>query len=533
MVHESKLLWFLEERVFNREIRGSRYLKNRTTEGGQRVQQTLGTGSIQAYMSAIIDLWSHQKASGVNPYDHPRGKSVKAVLSARAQKEHVRRRTEFLDRAAGTLQDGYDEAKMKEIVRYCWTGHQELKNPTPQSVESFLRTAVDFLLSHSMLLRGETRRGAEFADFFTIPLTNEGPTPCNPMILIMDNGKMNQFGRLEYGAVVRHRDPLLCTLSHTAFYLFYRWAVMKEPVPCFQQRQQWYGLRFLKGEQGKKALSYETQLAWTNRIFHGAKLTIFKKTHAGRSQGARYAELSGVNEAQIRRAGRWNNDALSNCYLTHLPRKFVRAIAGFEPSVRGNYYLPRAKILPPSSLVQAVWPWVDQWLRWFDQNHSSYGTSDVGGEGFGLQPLPASEEDREDLAAQGFLRLLVELRTVLLQDSVLLQREFPHHPLWEDPLFVRPDYEEFAREVEQSLEDLEEPEEIRLRRAIPAIAERLNVVQLGLTQTVNEWGSRTHRTVKELNTRLDDFLLGRVSFILCPSNANGTDPLPLFVSPLL
>lgn len=85
--------------------------------------------------------------------------------------------------------------------------------------------------------------------------------------------------------------------------------------------------------------------------------------------------------------------------------------------------------------------------------------------------------------------------------------------------------------MEQSLEDLEEPEEIRLRRAVPAIAERLNIVQLGLTQTVNEWGSRTHRTVKELNTRLDDFLLGRVLFTLCPSNANSTDSLPL--SPFL
>ena len=367
-----------------------------------------------------------------------------------------------------------------------------------------------------MLLRGEARRSAEFADFFTIPLPNEGPTPCNPMILIMDNGKMNQFGRLEYGAAVRHRDPLLCTLSHTAFYLFYRWNVVREPVPRFQQRQQWYGLRFLKGEGGRKALSYETQLAWTNRVFHGARLSTFKKTHAGRSQGARYAELSGVNEGQIRRAGRWNSDALSSCYLTHLPRKFVRAIAGFEPSVRGNYYLPRAKILPPPSLAGAVWPWVDQWLQWFDENHTPAAASGADSGGFGLASLPSSEEDREDLAAQGFLRLLVELRTILLQDSVLLRREFPHHPLWEDPLFVRPDYREFAGEVARSLEDLEEPEEIRLRRAIPAIAERLNVVQHGLTQAVNEWGARTHRTVCELNARLDDFLLGRVPFTLRP-----------------
>ena len=61
---------------------------------------------------------------------------------------------------------------------------------------------MDFLLSHSMLLRGQTHQSVKFTDFFTIPLINKGPTPCNLMILIIDNGKINQFGRLEYGAVI-------------------------------------------------------------------------------------------------------------------------------------------------------------------------------------------------------------------------------------------------------------------------------------------------------------------------------------------
>ena len=42
------------------------------------------------------------------------------------------------------------------------------------------------------------------------------------MIMIMDNGKMNHQGRLEYAAVMRHRNPLFCAMAHTAFYLFYR-----------------------------------------------------------------------------------------------------------------------------------------------------------------------------------------------------------------------------------------------------------------------------------------------------------------------
>src|SRR5215469_12364220 len=181
----------------------------------------------------------------------------------------------------------------------------------------------------------------------------------------MDNGKTNQLGRLEYGAVMRHRNPLLCIMAHTAFYLFYRWNIICEPSPCFHQRQQWYNIHLIKGEHAERQMAYDTQLEWTNKMFAGAKVTSLKKTHAGRSQGAKHAELHGVSEGQIRRAGRWNRDALTKCYLTHPPRKFIRSMAGFSPSVQGNFYLPRAKVIPPRSLEHTVWPFVDKWLAWF------------------------------------------------------------------------------------------------------------------------------------------------------------------------
>jgi hypothetical protein len=68
-------------------------------------------------------------------------------------------------------------------------------------------------------------------------------------------------------------------------------------------------------------------------MFTGAGVASLKKTHAGRSQDAKHAELNGVNGGQIRYADRWNHDALANCYLTHLPRKSMRSMAGFPPSL--------------------------------------------------------------------------------------------------------------------------------------------------------------------------------------------------------
>ncbi|EDN02388.1 predicted protein [Histoplasma mississippiense (nom. inval.)] len=104
-------------------------------------------------------------------------------------------------------------------------------------------------------------------------LSNEGLTPCWPMILITDNGKINQLRRLKYAAVMRYKNPLLCTISHLAFYLFYRWNI--DPF---------------------KPLSYDTQLQWVNRMYAAAGLLSSKKTHLDRSQGFRYAELNGMSE---------------------------------------------------------------------------------------------------------------------------------------------------------------------------------------------------------------------------------------------
>jgi hypothetical protein len=41
--------------------------------------------------------------------------------------------------------------------------------------------------------------------------------------------------------------------------------------------------------------------------------------------------------------------------------------------------------------------------------------------------------------------------TILIQDSVEMRRLFPKHPLWSDPFFGQPDYETFARDMEQAL----------------------------------------------------------------------------------
>jgi hypothetical protein len=106
--------------VLAREIRASRYVKGRTTANGAPVRQTLGINAVKTYVAAIVDLWSFQESKGLNPHPNPRGEALNGVLRARTRGEHRRRRLEFADRATGTLQDGYDEAKMVDVVWFCW-----------------------------------------------------------------------------------------------------------------------------------------------------------------------------------------------------------------------------------------------------------------------------------------------------------------------------------------------------------------------------------------------------------------------------
>ncbi|KAM4058575.1 centromere DNA-binding protein complex CBF3 subunit [Hirsutella rhossiliensis] len=78
--------------------------------------------------------------------------------------------------------------------------------------------------------------------------------------------------------------------------------------------------------------SYPTQLQETWRIFGAAGLIASKKTHLPRRVGAQDAETHGTSLAQISQAGRWNQSVLCQAYLTHLPRQFMRIVAGFSAS---------------------------------------------------------------------------------------------------------------------------------------------------------------------------------------------------------
>lgn len=473
-VTESKLLLFLEEEVVHRPLRGP---SRKTVPNIPAGESRLHWRSVRAYITAVTDLWQQQRTLGMNNHPSPRENTAREYVRTLQRQHAAQSRSGYADKGQDTLLDGYSGPELRTIAEKLWSQTAT----SPASAEQCLRTLADLLLSHYMLARGNDRRAAEISDLFTFEFPGEGPTRCMPLIFTTRAGKTNQHGRLETAGALRSRDPSICLLGTIAFYLLFRWDLSPEPFPDFNSPRQWYGTRLIKaaGTDPCAGVSYNTQRSWVSRAFNFAGVISTKKTHAGRSSGAKTAELRGVSEAQIRRAGRWNPDQMVGCYLDALPRKFMRSIAG-HPAQMGCFNLPRA-VSPPAALLSMIWPELDQWI------------DDAG----------VGAQKPKDLASTGTINLLTYLREVVLQDSAFLIDQYPLSPVWNHPVFQHPEYRPFTRRVLARANGDEEPDRLTLlTQALPEFTEHLLTAEARHTAQLTEATATLTAHISGLEARL-------------------------------
>ncbi|EAQ83148.1 hypothetical protein CHGG_10966 [Chaetomium globosum CBS 148.51] len=495
-VTEDKLLLFLVEDVANRP------LKTKSTKADSDIpleNTRLAWRSVRSYATAITDLYRTQKARGMNVHPSPREDNVREYLKTLQQRDAQQDKDNYADKGRDALLDGYTE---EEFERVCY----ELWARGSASPEYHLRTLVDLLLGHYMLARGGDRRAAELSDLLTFEFTGEGPTRCMPLILTTRAGKQNQHGQLETAGALRNRRPLICMLGGLAFYLLYRWDLTDELLPDFSRRAAWYDIRLLKsyGSDRTAALSYNSQRDWVVKAFGYAGVTSQKKTHVGRSLGAKTAELKGVSEDQIRRAGRWNQEQMVGCYLNALPRKFMRTMAG-HPSQMGCFEIRRAGIAPPEALLSMIWPGLDSWKDRFG---------------------PRSDQVN-DLAAMGLTNLLFYLREVALQDSVLLMQQFPNSPVWNHPVFQHEAYQPFAQQVLAFVQEEEQPSQLAvLVQAMPVLADYLKSIDSRNEARAAKLQAAFKTEVRAAETRLREAQSTQLQTLVSGLQAAATAVLP-------
>src|ERR1700712_490804 len=73
----------------------------------------------------------------------------------------------------------------------------------------------------------------------------EGPQACMALLFLLREGKTNKVGRKEFMGSFRHKNPLLCSHSALAQYLFWRFHISGEEPPSFHSRKAWYDIRLL------------------------------------------------------------------------------------------------------------------------------------------------------------------------------------------------------------------------------------------------------------------------------------------------
>ena len=153
----------------------------------------------------------------------------------------------------------------------------------------------------------------------------------------------------------------------------------------------------------------------------------------------------------------------------------MRVVTGHHH--HGQYFLSRASVQPPPELIALVFPNADR-------DHAN---------------LSRGGEYEPSLSGRGFLNLMKHLRTVFLQDSVLLRERHPDHPNFAHPLFQHPLYARFAAEVQAACENPEIPHNEQIQLAAPAIEREL--MSSGVEQAVHQ--NRNYHEIKNLRRAVD------------------------------
>lgn len=455
--------WCLQTRKFeNDDVTSQRmnlFLEENVQKKGNKRKRLadgsafpLGIQSYQAWVKACVDLWATQVANGNHNHPHPRDATIRAFLNCAELEEDSRRRGVYSDRARGTVVETYSEAEKIKVCNFFMQ----------QNTFADLRNKADFLIGHVTLQRGDNRRMWQLPDLMsaTVPASFDSRVERESDIyfLVMTQGKCNKFGKVKMAPFLRHSNPCECAVSSLAMYLFARYEICGEKIPNIavtELERKWYDVYLLYGKSPTSGVSYSSNLYSIKRAFLSCGIQATKFTHAPRSAGAITAEMNGASEGSIRRLGGWQGPVLTECYLRTFPMEAIKALANMDPKL--PIFLPRNQLQPEKALIDKIFYGIEEMM----QKHKKL--------------------DNPDIAGQQFLTTLRKLSIVLLQDSVLLMKKWPHHFIWKHEIFQSDEYRKFTAQQVEILSKITRPEEEKIREVLPlltkSIYQKIDAVQ--------------------------------------------------------
>ena len=147
----------------------------------------------------------------------PSGPVVEALTKTLALNQRSTDRNNYVDRGADSVHRGYSKEEFGRV-------NKRLLEIVSANRFEAIRTRLNILLGHYLVLRDEQRREADLADLSLVMYPKEeGPTECPCLVLRIDKSKTNRKGKARVMGAIRNTDPLLCPFGALARYLFCLW----------------------------------------------------------------------------------------------------------------------------------------------------------------------------------------------------------------------------------------------------------------------------------------------------------------------
>lgn len=368
----------------------------------------LSYASVELYVSAVVDLWKQQVQRDENHYPSPRTDDVKDLLrrvrKQQRQTQQVEAKPEVLPKilwAGGVFDDLLDRDELAELT----------DDGLERNSYDGIRDRLMIAMTRHADVRGENLRNLKLTELHKIKLVSLKV----PVHFIAITG---QLTRNDLVGVMRNAKLEGCAIGALALYLFCKFEMKADHglnrngsgnFPDFTSVQGWEHLKLFSLPQS-------------------ATTAIPKAVHAKKFREA-FLRCGIVEESKLehamrstklRREDKWQSHWAYQC-----PGDKVRVEAGFNFGEDSPCLLRDVPV--PLDLQSCVFPGAVTQLSELK---------------VGRSPSMSKEDHR---AAIGFLELLVDLRSVLIQDAVLLKRKCPHHFVFQHPLFQSDDFKKFEK----------------------------------------------------------------------------------------
>ena len=239
-----KLHKFLHDEVIDRVSK-----RKRTSSTNHQLIQY---DCIKQYKQAVVKLYNWQVTEGrfhelQNP--SPNIQSVKDLMNDCAKNIQHRKIENYEDRGINnSLLDGYRRKDLPRISSFFFGMNNDLG----------MKNRICQLLLHHNCMRWDNGRMIELPDIFHHDLENEGigGQECFAVVVILRQGKTNQFGRTEYNGMIRNKDVRVCPMGGMGLWFFWRFHVQKERFQSFGHPEDWFYVKLICGSSEEPTSDY-------------------------------------------------------------------------------------------------------------------------------------------------------------------------------------------------------------------------------------------------------------------------------------